>query len=163
MPLIDDAAIDLGYRYRSDAITPDGADDDDWEDPRTPTGRPGFRIPHVPVRRDGAEVSTVDLVGTAPVLLTGADGAAWARAGREAAGGLRVPLDIHTVGGDLDDGGRFAPAGGIGPDGAMLVRPDGFVAWRSPGSDGDAVGTLGAALARSLGRAAGVGGVRPGQ
>jgi 2-polyprenyl-6-methoxyphenol hydroxylase-like FAD-dependent oxidoreductase len=161
MPLIDDAAIDLGYRYRSDAITPDGTDDGDWEDPRTPTGRPGFRIPHVPLRRDGAEISTVDLVGTEPVLLTGPAGAAWARAGRQAAGGLGVPLDVHAVG--EDDGGRFAPACGIGPDGAVLVRPDGFIAWRSPGSADDAAGTLGAALARSLGRTAGVGGVRPGQ
>jgi len=147
MPLIDDAAIDLGYRYRSDAITPDSSADDgqDWEDPRTPTGRPGFRIPHVPVRRDGTELSTLDLVGTAPALLTGPDGAGWARAGREVAERLGVPLDVHSMGDDA-----FLAASGIGPDGAVLVRPDGFVAWRSPAAGDEAA--LGAALARSLGR-----------
>jgi 2-polyprenyl-6-methoxyphenol hydroxylase-like FAD-dependent oxidoreductase len=160
MPLIDDAAIDLGYRYRSDAITPDGPDgpddgtDDgtDWEDPRTPTGRPGFRVPHLPLRRNGTELSTLDLVATAPVLLTGPDGAAWAQAGEEVANRLRVPLDVHSVGADLDDAARFPSACGIGRDGAVLVRPDGFVAWRSSGAGDDAVPALGAALARSLGR-----------
>jgi 2-polyprenyl-6-methoxyphenol hydroxylase-like FAD-dependent oxidoreductase len=161
MPLIDDAAIDLGYRYRSDAITLDGADDgadssgtdQDWEDPRTPTGRPGFRIPHIPVRRGGTELSTLDLVGTAPVLLTGPDGAGWVEAGREAADRLRVPIDVYRVGADVDDAdARFSPAFGVGRDGAVLVRPDGFVAWRSPGAGADAVDTVGAALARSLGR-----------
>jgi 2-polyprenyl-6-methoxyphenol hydroxylase-like FAD-dependent oxidoreductase len=150
MPVIDDAAIDLGYRYRSDAITPDGgsggsAGELDWEDPRTPTGRPGFRLPHVPVHRDGTELSTLDMVGTSPVLFTGPDGAAWARAGTVAAERLGVPLDVHSV-----DEADFSSACGIGRDGAVLVRPDGFVAWRSSGAGAGAA--LGGALARSLGR-----------
>ena len=155
MPLIDDALIDLGYRYRSPAFTPDRADDADpeWEDPRTPTGRPGFRMAHVPVRRNGSELSTLDLVGTAPVLLTGPDGAGWARAGREAAAGLSLPLDVHSVGDAIEvEDERFLPAFGIGRDGAVLVRPDGFVAWRSPGADDDAKRIVEAALARSVGR-----------
>jgi 2-polyprenyl-6-methoxyphenol hydroxylase-like FAD-dependent oxidoreductase len=158
LPVVDDAAIDLGHRYRSDAITPDSAGDPDadadWEDPRTPTGRPGFRIPHVPLRRGGAELSTVDLVRTNPVLLTGPRGAAWTRGGEQAADRLRVPLDVHRVGegGELDDGGRFAAACGIGPDGAVLVRPDGFVAWRARGAVDDPVREFGTALARSLSR-----------
>jgi 2-polyprenyl-6-methoxyphenol hydroxylase-like FAD-dependent oxidoreductase len=154
MPVIDDAPIDLGYRYRSAAISPDGPDDGaDWEDPRTPTGRPGFRLPHVPVRRDGTKLSTLDLVGTRPVLLTGPSGAAWASGAEKAAGRLGVPLDVHRVGagGDLDDdGGGFAAACGIGPDGAVLVRPDGFVTWRAPGAVADPAQALGTALARSL-------------
>jgi 2-polyprenyl-6-methoxyphenol hydroxylase-like FAD-dependent oxidoreductase len=159
MPVVDDAEIDLGQRYRSDAITPDSADgpddDADWEDPRTPSGRPGFRIPHVPLRRNGTELSTLDLVTTNPVLFTGAQGAAWARSGQEVADRLRVPLDVHRVGegGDVDDsGGAFAAACGIGIDGAVLVRPDGFVAWRARGAVDDPVQVLGTALARSLSR-----------
>jgi 2-polyprenyl-6-methoxyphenol hydroxylase-like FAD-dependent oxidoreductase len=160
VPVVDDAAIDLGYRYRSAAITADDrdwpGDDADWEDPRTPTGRPGFRIPHVPLHRGGATLSTLDLVGTGPVLLTGPHGAAWARSGKEVADRLGVPLDIHLIGdgGDLDDGGgRFVAACGIGLDGAVLVRPDGFVAWRASGAGDDSVQVLGTALARSLRRA----------
>jgi 2-polyprenyl-6-methoxyphenol hydroxylase-like FAD-dependent oxidoreductase len=158
-PVVDDAAIDLGYRYRSAAVTPDEPDDGgDWEDPRKPSGRPGFRAPHVPLRRAGAELSSLDLVDRAPVLLTGPDGGPWQAAGADAAGRLRVPLDTHRVGaGQLEDpGGGFVEAYGIEPGGAVLLRPDGFVAWRSrvpavPGA-ADAVDALGGALARMLRR-----------
>jgi 2-polyprenyl-6-methoxyphenol hydroxylase-like FAD-dependent oxidoreductase len=160
-PVVDDAEIDLGYRYRSASFSPDGSaenvagDDAAWTDPRTPTGEPGFRAPHVPLRRDGTELSTVDLVARDPVLLTGPDGAGWLRAGEAAAAALGVPLSAYRVGpgGDVRDAdGEFAAAYGIGPDGATLVRPDGFVAWRAPdGGDAEAsTGALTAALARML-------------
>jgi hypothetical protein len=60
-------------RYRSASISADGAADDGaaWEDPHSPSGRPGFRMPSVALRHDGAAASTVDLIGTAPVLFTG--------------------------------------------------------------------------------------------
>jgi 2-polyprenyl-6-methoxyphenol hydroxylase-like FAD-dependent oxidoreductase len=159
---VDDAAIDLGYRYRSAAITPDGPDDGaDWEDPREPTGRPGFRAPHVPVRRNGTVLSTLDLVATDPVLFAGPGATGWVSAADQVARLLRVPLAVHRIGpaGDLDDPeGRFTRAYGIGADGAVLVRPDGFVAWRAaapePASAGAGEVALGAALARALGRSA---------
>ena len=69
---------------------------------------------------------------------------------------LGVPLSAYRVGpgGDVEDAdGAFAAAYGIGPGGATLVRPDGFIAWRSR-DDGDPAGTatLTAALARLLRR-----------
>jgi hypothetical protein len=156
-PLIDDPPIDLGYRYRSSSFTPDGSDDGSlWEDPHAPTGRPGFRAPHVPVRRDGTEVSTMDLLERDPVLFTGADGDSWARTGTAAAERLGVRLEVFRIGdgGDVEDpSGGFAKAYGVGPQGAVLVRPDGFIAWRSSGAAADAEGTLSDALARSLCRA----------
>jgi 2-polyprenyl-6-methoxyphenol hydroxylase-like FAD-dependent oxidoreductase len=150
LPVVDDALIDLGHRYRSAAVTSDGADDGgDWDDPREPTGRPGFRLPHVVVRRAGAELSTLDLVTTRPVLFTGPGGAAWTLAAAAAADRLGVPVDVY--GADLDDpGGALASATGIGADGALLVRPDGFVAWRATEAAADPVGVFGAALARML-------------
>jgi hypothetical protein len=152
-PLIDDAPIDLGYRYRSASIVPDGSDDGpDWEDPHTPTGRPGFRAPHVWLRRDGVRVSTLDLVARDPVLLTGADGTAWAGA----AAGLSLPVYRVGADGDLrDDEGRFAEAYGIDAGGAVLVRPDGFVAWRSRGPAEDPAPALDHALSRMLCRPGG--------
>jgi len=36
----------------------------------------------------------------------------------------------------------FGRAHGVGDDGAVLVRPDGFVAWRAEGADPDPGGTL---------------------
>jgi hypothetical protein len=161
---VDDAEIDLGYRYRSASFSADdpagGAaaaeDGAAWMDPRTPTGEPGFRAPHVPLRRDGATLSTVDLVVRDPVLLTGPDGAGWLRAGEAAAAALGVPVSAYRVGpdGDVRDAdGAFAAAYGIGPGGATLVRPDGFVAWRARGGADEAGGgTLTAALARMLRR-----------
>jgi hypothetical protein len=151
-PLIDDPPIDLGYRYRSASFTSDGEDDgSSWEDPKAPSGRPGFRAAHIPLRRNGSELSTLDLLRGHPVLFTGADGGQWARAGESAAQRLGVPLDIYRVGGDVEDpGDGFGKAYGIGPDGAVLVRPDGFIAWRSNGSTGDLAADIESALARSL-------------
>jgi 2-polyprenyl-6-methoxyphenol hydroxylase-like FAD-dependent oxidoreductase len=124
-PLVDDALIDLGYRYRSAAITPDADDDGgDWEDPHKPTGRPGFRAPHLPLGHDGAARSTLDLVDRDPVLLTGPAGTAWADVAAAAAIRLGVALPTYHL--DANFGGY-----GIGAGGAVLIRPDGFVAWRS--------------------------------
>jgi len=51
-----------------------------------------------------------------------------------------------------DPSGTLESVYGIGPDGAALVRPDGFVAWRASATDPDPetelVGALSAALAR---------------
>jgi hypothetical protein len=56
------------------------------------------------------------------------------------------------MGSELGDAGdRFAEAYGISRNGASLVRPDGFIAWRSQGDTADRVGVLREALARSLG------------
>jgi len=144
-PVVDDAPIDLGVRYRSAAISAEDDEDKLWEDPHAPSGRPGFRAPAVPVQRDRAEVSTVDLIGTAPVLFAGPDADAWERAASAAADRLGVPVDTHRV--DVEGSG-FGKAYGIGPAGAVLVRPDGYIAWRAAGR-GDGA-DLDAALARML-------------
>jgi 2-polyprenyl-6-methoxyphenol hydroxylase-like FAD-dependent oxidoreductase len=153
-PVIDDAVIDLGYRVGSSSITDDGAEAAaHWEDPRTPSGRPGLRAPHVLVRRDGTDLSTLDLIDRAPVLFVGPAGAAWAEAAAVAAERLQVPLDVYRIG----DGGNiadprngFATAYGLTPSGAALVRPDGVVAWRAAEVVEDPGDVAGTALARSL-------------
>ncbi|MGA9323012.1 MAG: hypothetical protein WBW06_18330, partial [Xanthobacteraceae bacterium] len=57
-------------------------------------------------------------------------------------------LDAHDVGrGDVSDpDGRFADAYGLSPSGAVIVRPDGFVAWRAV----DAAGASKAAMTALL-------------
>jgi 2-polyprenyl-6-methoxyphenol hydroxylase-like FAD-dependent oxidoreductase len=156
-PVLDDAVIDLGYRYRSSALTPnaltptDGYAEPAWEDPHAPTGRAGFRAPHIRVRRDGAEVSTVDLVQRNFLLLWQDDGD-WAAAGVAAAERLGVPLDVLRVAEDgdvVDVEGRFAKEFGIEPSGAVLIRPDGSVAWRATDGSGPRA-AVGDALARAL-------------
>jgi 2-polyprenyl-6-methoxyphenol hydroxylase-like FAD-dependent oxidoreductase len=165
VPVVDDAVIDLGLRYRSAAIVAEdgdvtpaaGADGIEWEDPNEPTGRPGFRAPHVAVRRDGQDVSTLDLVGTDPVLLAGASAGSWLDAGRDAAARLGVGLDGLRTGPDgdvADPDGRLAAAYGIGTDGAVLIRPDGVIAWRARAAVADPAAAVAAALAAMLCRPA---------
>jgi 2-polyprenyl-6-methoxyphenol hydroxylase-like FAD-dependent oxidoreductase len=129
---IDDLWIEIGYRYRSAAVIPD-ADEGGAviEDPRALAGRPGSRAPHVELQRDGRAISTIDLFGRHFVVLTGADGAAWASAAAEAAARVGVSVDSHVLGADADPQRRFEPAYGVSAAGAVLVRPDGFVAFRS--------------------------------
>ena len=87
-------------------------------------------------------------------LLAGADGAAWARAAQAIAPSW-PPLVAHVIGTDGEIGdpdGHWHTAYGIDPDGAVLVRPDGYVAWRSRSGASDPLAELRAAFDRLLGR-----------
>jgi hypothetical protein len=128
-PPMDDASIELGPVYRSAGIVADEPDDGALlVDPRLPGGRPGTRAPHVPVTVDGEPGSVLDLVGPEPVLLTGGKGDRWAEAA--AAAGLATRT-VSAAGPVVDPDGRLGEAFGIEDDGAVLVRPDGVVAWRA--------------------------------
>ncbi|MEV4432834.1 aklavinone 12-hydroxylase RdmE [Streptomyces sp. NPDC049585] len=146
------AEVLMGFRYRSGAVAAEDDDPAPVEDPLHPTGRPGFRAPHVRIERDGAALSTVHLFGDGWVLLTGPRGAGWARAGRAAAAGTGIALQALTAGRELSvEDGELSSAYGIGPAGASLVRPDGVVAWRTPHPPGpDAADALQAVLTRVL-------------
>jgi 2-polyprenyl-6-methoxyphenol hydroxylase-like FAD-dependent oxidoreductase len=117
-PLADDFDIELGYLYGAEST---------HEHPSQSRGRPGSRAPHAWIEKDGERMSTLDLFRGAFVLLTGSDGRLLADAALSAA--ARFPgLQLHTHA--LSDHTVMA-AYGISPQGGTLVRPDGFVAWRS--------------------------------
>jgi putative polyketide hydroxylase len=142
-PLVHDFHIELGYLYDSPAGV--------HADPRETRGMPGSRAPHLWLTKSGQRVSTMDLIEN-HVLLAGPEGGAWARAAASLNRKSAVPLDAYCVGQDLGDpDGSFSAAYGISSRGATLVRPDGFVAWRSQGESSDPTTVLAAALARSLG------------
>ena len=65
-----------------------------------------------------------------------------------------LALKAHVVGdGELrDPNDRFAAAYGLSATGAVLVRPDGFVAWRAKAMAGDPRAALTAALSSILQR-----------
>ena len=147
-PLVEDFDIELGYLYNA----PLGI----HADPRTTRGIPGSRAPHVWLARAGKSMSALDLMGRY-LLLAGRDGQAWVEAARAAAKGLGrvpLPLDALRIGSDIEDpGGGFEHAYGISSSGATLVRPDGFVAWRSESaSPADPAADLHQALSQSLHR-----------
>ena len=153
MPLVAHAAVSFGYQYRSRAVL--GAPEDDAAPllPDQLTGAPGTRAPHVVIERGGERVSTLDLYGRRFVLLTGPDGGAWATAAQTVAEDLGVPLGFHRIGADLVDvAGPFGDAYRLGPAGAVLVRPDGFVAWRHPGGTAEPEEALAHVLAAILAR-----------
>ncbi|HEV7647365.1 MAG TPA: FAD-dependent monooxygenase [Actinophytocola sp.] len=118
------SALFFGYRHLG-AIVPEPDDDGAvLENPEQPTARPGSRAPHVPLRRAGAGLSTVDLFGRRFVLLT--ESAEWT---------APPGVDVFRIGVDVEDPeARWAKTYGVTPDGAVLVRPDGVVAWRSVGA-----------------------------
>nr|AHX24715.1 FAD-binding monooxygenase [uncultured bacterium] len=144
--IIDDIVITLGYRYRSSAVAGD-ADTGVLPPELDLSGAPGSRAPHVWLSRAGARMSTLDLFGSDWVLLT-ANQDWYAAAGAVRS---RVPLRAHLVGpaAELRETGEdWASAYGVKPDGAVLVRPDGFVAWRSASGSPDRVETLSGLLSQ---------------
>ncbi|HYZ00395.1 MAG TPA: FAD-dependent monooxygenase [Candidatus Binatia bacterium] len=144
-PLVDDLSMEIGYRYRSSAVVPDGDTDGGLVGhPAEAGGRPGTRAPHLWLPETG--VSTLDLFGTGFVLLAGAEGAGWEQAAEEVAAAAEVAVRGYV----LREAG-FADAYGITASGAVLVRPDGFVGWRSREAVPDAAGALTGAVRSILG------------
>ena len=152
-PIFDDAAIELGSVYSSDAILDDGRERNGaalLEDPRSPSGRPGTRVPHIWLQRNGVSVSTLDLPDSGFALVAGSRGRRWAEAASDLAA-LGVPLRGFGIApdGDLENpDGRLEKTLGIGPQGALLLRPDGVVGWRTAGSHPDPRATLEDAMKR---------------
>ncbi|KAH9904076.1 FAD-binding monooxygenase-like protein [Xylariomycetidae sp. FL2044] len=99
-------------------------------------GRPGRRAPHLWVEHQGRRISTLDLSGKGSfVLLAGADGSSWVRAAEKVSLDLGVAIAAFRVGSGGDGlrsvkSGELETAAGISARGAILVRPDDFVAWR---------------------------------
>jgi putative polyketide hydroxylase len=135
-PPVNDFNIELGYLYRSPAVVSEDGDIGIHADPRETFGRPGSRAPHLWIEKDGERISTLDLIGKGFVLLAAPQGGAWAAAARDAGKSAGVGDDAYTFGQELSDPDNgFAAAYGLTASGAALVRPDGFVAWRSKSAE----------------------------
>jgi 2-polyprenyl-6-methoxyphenol hydroxylase-like FAD-dependent oxidoreductase len=127
--------VEFGSVYRSSAVVADGTEpppvDDDYAD-YVPSATPGARAPHVHLGRAEGGLSTLDLFGDAFTLLAARGGGAWSTVAAAAERELGVPIHCYCIGGTgLADLGDFIGVYGLGEEGAVLVRPDGHVAWRS--------------------------------
>ncbi|RCH59775.1 FAD-dependent oxidoreductase GrhO9 [Streptomyces sp. SDr-06] len=154
--LLSEAAVANGYRYPApvaDPITPrTRAPLPPADEPERWRGEPGTRLPHLPLA-EGTEAgsSTLDLVRDGRhVLLIGRHGQTWAQAAQtlDPAGAFldTVVLTPHI----LAPGASFADRCGIGEDGAVLVRPDGVVSWRSVHGANAPYATLETALRQTM-------------
>jgi len=151
--------IELGYRYRSDAVVDDGSPDHTpARDPQLyyqPTTRPGARVPHARLEHDGVPVSSLDLVDDLGfALLTGVGGEAWAQAAAEISARAGVTVRVHVIGGRegvTDPYGEWASLREVETTGCVLVRPDRHVAWRSMRHTPDSARQLPAVIEQALG------------
>ncbi len=145
----------IGYQYRSAAVVSDDpgpADLDAVSLVEELRGQPGTRVPHAWVVDGEKRISTLDLLGPGFTLFTGDDDAAWSEAAASASKAIGVPISLQRIGTALDIDGSWAAATGLAPDGALLVRPDDFVAWRADKLSHSPKTDLGRVLCQILGR-----------
>jgi 2,4-dichlorophenol 6-monooxygenase len=100
------------------------------------TSWPGARLPHVWLHAaNGRKASTLDLAGKGRfTLFTGIGGDGWARAAAALNEQWQLDLAVRIVGPRQawqDFTGDWARASEVEDSGALLVRPDQHVAWRS--------------------------------
>jgi putative polyketide hydroxylase len=144
--------LDLGVHYEAEgAFVPDDVPSPAMADPViefAPHAKPGHRAPHFWAALAGHRVSSVYLCLERFTLFAGPEGKAWVDAARDQKVGLRPSIEAYRVSkdGDLVPEVDFCELYGIKTRGAVLVRPDGHVAFRAPSLDGDA----GAILRRVL-------------
>lgn len=103
-----------------------------------PSTYPGCRLPHawlntaVPTQC----ISTIDIVGHGGfTLLTGIGGDFWKQAAGRVSKKLQIPIKAHSIGFGQDWEDVYfdwEAHRGVDETGAILVRPDRFVAWRGP-------------------------------
>lgn len=153
--------VELGSIYRSTGVIGDNAESyGDGEqtavhDPRTPMVPVGARAPHLVLQRNGTSISTHDLFMDKYVLLAASEGQRWRDAAISVAARSDFPLSAVTVGphGDVVAAAdEFENWFGVPTTGAVIVRPDGVVAWRVVSSDQDADEAVTTAMTRLLGR-----------
>jgi hypothetical protein len=131
--IVPDYDVVFGQRYTRGAIlTEPDTDQAPFVAHASLSGTPGTRAPHRLITQGGKQRSTLDLFDRDLVLLV-ARGSAWQAAAQPLFAG---PTKLRCEA--LDDLAPF----GVEYDGAALVRPDGFVAWRSRSRPTDPAATL---------------------
>jgi putative polyketide hydroxylase len=149
----DDMDVIFGQRYAHGALIsqPHATPSDVFEDARHPTASAGTRAPHVVVS-DGARIGPIhDFTGSEFLLLSAPHGDDWDAAARQSEQKNGFPIHIVSVDSHDDEATRrLQNAFQLEDDGAVLIRPDGIIAWRSGPAKGDCSRALGAALSEVL-------------
>lgn len=130
----------FGVAYESAAVIPDGSPPvESTAVDYLPSARPGGHAPHVWLESpEGKRVSTIDLLHTRFVVLATPAGQAWIDAARQLAEDRGADIGAFTigVGGSFTDpDGNWAKCYGLDTTGVVVVRPDGYVAFRAAALD----------------------------
>lgn len=131
-----DLSHDFGVVYASSGIQPSTGTD--FEKSVTLNGAvvvatPGARAPHAWVSHGDEQRSTIDLFEGRLTVLTGPSGQAWLEAVPTMPD---IPVQVLVVGQDVVDiTGDLERRYRLRHGDALLVRPDGHVAWRLPAGD----------------------------
>ncbi|HXF02217.1 MAG TPA: phenol 2-monooxygenase, partial [Arthrobacter sp.] len=131
--------VELGQHYESSAVVSDGsAKPTPARDPELyyePSTHPGVRLPHAWVGDNARKYSTHDLAPYGQfTLFTGITGEDWTTAAHKVSEQLGVTVNTVVIGPAQDVTDLYfdwAKLRGVEEDGAVLVRPDKHVGWRS--------------------------------
>ncbi|KEF53432.1 uncharacterized protein A1O9_10407 [Exophiala aquamarina CBS 119918] len=133
--------IELGFKYGTGGFVVDDGTEPDESDPLgqnyVPSTRPGSRLPHAWIELLDKKMSTHDVAGSDGgfALFTDDVGEAWISVAHRFANFMGIKISIAQFGPllhhvkDCDD--VWAKVKGIKRGGALFVRPDNIVAWRS--------------------------------
>jgi hypothetical protein len=127
------SGLEFGYAYDSPLIdtATEGPCPDGDVSRYHPTTRPGARLPHAVVHGSGEDTTSLhDLICPDGLTLLTMDYDGWTVALRQSS--IDVPVAVTSVTAPTEDA-RQAVLGllEIGEGGAVVVRPDGHVVWRS--------------------------------
>lgn len=142
------------YQYYSSAVMSEDKPRRQFVRTDSLNARPGTRMPHFWVTNQGERLSTLDFLGNDLVLFTGRKNELWQwiASMTEKQSGLHIP--VYSIGKTESlsvTGTTVEKALGISESGAVLVRPDGFVAWRSDRDNAADLINLGTSLQQILG------------
>lgn len=156
-PEVQDIAVELGYRYPSGAfrLPKDYQHPIELYDlPDSPSALAGSRFPHVwlvDASDANKKISSIDLIRQNLVLVAVSTSSPWLHA----ASHFRIPIETYTLNEASapyrDLKGRLRERAKLGDADALLVRPDGFIAWRAEKTEGGYVESLRSALQSILG------------
>lgn len=139
----------FGYSYRSHLVLDEGESPVQREiNTYSASAAPGGRAPHCWLKfpDGGNTISTIDLFKDSDfTLLAGREAHAWVAAFRAVAKAAQISGNAFLIApnGDLIDHlGAFHDLYDISPAGAVLIRPDGHVAWRAKGGTSDTTTTM---------------------
>lgn len=151
--------LEMGFNYPVGAVVDDGSPRP-WRDPMgseyRPTTRPGCRLPHTRLEYQGVRRSTHELIPMGGMLALTSDeplAQEWVDAVAKVSADTGVPVRTVRIGprGDaFDPSQNWIALREVGPEGIVLVRPDGHVGFRAAKLPRSPADTIAAAIRHIL-------------